>query len=198
MGHDEYDPGTPHDPPPYRRRRQRRDEIDDGWAAADEDDYYDDGVEIEDLAAGYVDHEQREQRRRHTESTERDHIPDPDVDPGSSGWTDDDRWSPSVERVRERGRLGSQAHRRQRYGRDVGYDRADVYGRSPTYYLDRMRRGEYGEYRDKPKRGVSPYESSPGQGWGLTIPFWQIMIIVVLALFALLAAALACISVLML
>lgn len=56
----DYDPGDlPNEDPLERRRRRRRqwaqNEIDDAWAAADEDDIPDDNVEIEDLAAGYVD-----------------------------------------------------------------------------------------------------------------------------------------------
>jgi hypothetical protein len=56
----DYDPGDlPNDDPLERRRRRRRqwveNEVDDAWAAADEDDIPDDRVEIEDLAAGYVD-----------------------------------------------------------------------------------------------------------------------------------------------
>ena len=156
MSNDDYDPGPPYEPPSYRRRRQRKGEHDDAWAAADEDDFYDDGVEIEDLAAGYV-------------------------------WDD---------KQRERGRSNSRSRH------DARYNRGDVYRRSPSHYRDRMKRGEYGEYRadahpDKPKRGPLPYESSPGQNWGTNIPFWQIVILVTLALLAFLAVALACVTLLL-
>lgn len=56
----ESDPGTPYEGVPSTRERQRRyggrrDTEDDAWAAAEEDDLADSGLEIEDLAAGYVD-----------------------------------------------------------------------------------------------------------------------------------------------
>ena len=56
----EYDPGTPYDGVPSPKERRRRygwgsDGQDDAWGAADEDDLAEDDLEIEDLAAGYVD-----------------------------------------------------------------------------------------------------------------------------------------------
>ncbi len=156
MGNNEYDPGTPYDPSPRRRRRRREwNEQDDAWAAADEDDFYDDGVEIEDLAAGYL---------WDDEKLDPDSPPVPD-------WHDGENWSPPVERARERSRS-----RHPRYNRGAQVDRDNVYSRSPTYYRDRMKRGEYGEfhsdnYNDAPpgkaKHGYTPAESLPGSAYPL-------------------------------
>lgn len=65
---------------------------------------------------------------------------------------------------------------------------------SPTYHRDRSRYGEYGEYYEKPKRDrlASPVR----QESGLPIPFWQILILVILGLAAFLVTVLACVSVL--
>ncbi|MBN1565222.1 MAG: hypothetical protein JXA10_15360 [Anaerolineae bacterium] len=170
MTNDDYDPGPLYEPPSYRRRRQSRGEQDDAWAAADEEDFYDDGADIEDYAAGYVDHERTRQQERAD---------------APENWQDGEQWSSSVNRARARGQ----------YPRRANYDRDAVYGRSPTHYRDRMKRGEYGEYHTAHR---APYESASGSKRGLHIPFWQVLLIVSLVLGALLAAALACITILLL
>jgi hypothetical protein len=67
------------------------------------------------------------------------------------------------------------------------------YGR-PTYHRDHARYGEYGEYYEKPKRDLS--SDTGWYGTGLHIPFWQILILVILGLTAFLVTMLACVSVL--
>ena len=178
-----YDPGEPYDPPPYRRRRQRFGAADDGWAAADEDDFYDDDVEIEDLAPGYVDHEH--DRR----------------------WTDDDEsdWTPPPygRRGRERGYPDEPRRSYDRKGhmeRRTRYAGRSPYGDNRTYHRDRASRGEYGTYTDKPKRtsartdSPAAYDAFLGLG-SRGIPFWQILMVVILAIAALFAMGLACASI---
>ncbi len=193
-----YDPGEPYEPPSHRRRRQRYDAADDGWAAADEDDLDDDGVEIEDLAPGYVDHEQDGRR----------------YDDDGSDWT-----PPPYSRRRAR---DYPADRRSRYDREPRggrkpraesrsrYGHRSPYGDNRTYHRDRASRGEYGEYHDERRYGEYPakrkresdrtdYPADYGLLGGMQgIPFWQILLVVSLAVFALFAAALACASILFL
>ena len=174
----DYDPGTPHDPPPHRRRRQSDSEHDDAWAAADEDDLADPGADIEDLAAGY----QWEDRDPHG----RERSPDEPIQyPYDIAG---DRTAPAGRR-RWRAPIPHSARTRQRHDRD------NVYADSPSYHRDRAKRGEFGEFVDSPRRRR---ESAPGpmQSLGLTIPYWQILIVVILAIFAVLAAVLACAAVL--
>ncbi len=206
----DYDPGTPYDPPPRRRRRpdyKRDSEYDDAWAAADEagDEHGDDA--IEGLAAGY--HWEDDPRYGVRARDERTR----------AGWRD--RTSPdprnpdrhpnvraphlpadlgplpsSVRRVRDRRPPAA------RYDYAPLTDRYDPH-RSPTYHRDRARRIEYGEYYD-PQRTVPPeatrrsYPASFAQGGVRGLPYWQILAIVLLSVLALLAAALACASVLLL
>jgi hypothetical protein len=65
---------------------------------------------------------------------------------------------------------------------------------SPTYYRDRAHAGEYGEYTEKAKRGWPAPDDSSRTGW--QIPFWQILILVILGLAAMLATVLACVAIL--
>lgn len=189
-----YDPGEPYEPP-YRRRRQRYGAADDGWAAANEDDLDDDGVEIEDLAPGYVDYEQDGRRY--------------DDDDGSD-WTP----PPYSRRMRARDYPADRRSRHEREPRSGRKPRADArsryerrspYGDNRTYHRDRASRGEYGEYHGeypaKSKRELTrtDYPAEYGLLGNMRgIPFWQILLVVVLAVFALFAAALACASILFL
>jgi hypothetical protein len=63
---------------------------------------------------------------------------------------------------------------------------------NPTYYRDRAHLGEYGEYYEKPKR-IAP---EPPTSSGLNIPYWQILMLVILGLAAFLVTVLACVSIL--
>ncbi len=68
------------------------------------------------------------------------------------------------------------------------------YTRSPSYHRDRARRGEYAEYWGTPAPPKPKRERSAASRQD--IPFWQILILVILVLFAVLAVTLACASVL--
>ncbi len=63
---------------------------------------------------------------------------------------------------------------------------------SSSYYRDRAHIGEYGEYYEKPKR----MESGRAYNTGLNIPYWQILMVVILGLAAFLVTVLACVSIL--
>ena len=53
-----------------------------------------------------------------------------------------------------------------------------MYDRSPTHYRDRMKRGEYGEYREKPKRPPAHAGASyPIYRTASGIPLWQVMMV---------------------
>jgi hypothetical protein len=71
---------------------------------------------------------------------------------------------------------------------------SSAYYDSPTYHRDRTHQGEYAEYVDKPKRDWT--EPMRQQVPGLHVPYWQILILVILGLVAVLAVALACVSIL--
>lgn len=172
-GSDDYNSGLPYDPPP--RRRRRLSEQDDAWAAADQDDLADDGVEIEDLAAGY-------------------------------GWEDRDRYGqeppddesgdlpPSMATpLPRRTSLPHRPMAAQRYDRDYALRRG------ASYHRDQARRGEFGEYygpvtppAPKPVRKARP-DTFTWIPRGL--PYWQVLLLVVLSVVALLACVLACASV---
>ena len=62
---------------------------------------------------------------------------------------------------------------------------------SPSYHRDHAHVGEYGEYYEKPKRTLEPARST-----GLNIPYWQILMLVILGLAAFLVTVLACVSIL--
>lgn len=169
----DYDPGMPYEPPPYRRRKQRYGAEDDAWAAASEDAYYDEDFAPGELAAGYVDHELDERWARAD---------------------DDDGWTPPPYRGRSRRRSWRDQPRAPR----PRYDHRPLYPDSPTYHRDRARRGEYGMHYDKPKRGAPVSTYSPLRERVAGIPFWQILVVVILGIVALLATMLACVSILLL
>lgn len=198
----DYDPGTPYEPPPRRRRRRddykRESEYDDAWAAADDvaDDFEDLGAG--DLAAGYYWQDRR------------DYGPD-DPDPRTAAPLDPTQpprapggYRPSPRtRARDAANLGPLPPEvdRMRHRRANSplyrppHPREDPRNRS--YHRDRARRGEYGEYHEprpaKPKRTPAPGQRYSGALAG--IPFWQILLVVVLSVMAFLAVALACLSV---
>lgn len=174
----DHDPGLPYEPPRRRKRREykRESEYDDAWAAASEAGEDFDDADIEDFAAGY-----------HWEDRDRYGIEGDPVDEPDIPW-----------------------QRSPRAPRDLSRDpRSSLRGanpphRSATYHRDRARRNEYAEYYGPPaspstrtprKRVAEPvWTGTPAR----SIPFWQILIVVVMAVFALLATAFACASVLML
>jgi hypothetical protein len=63
---------------------------------------------------------------------------------------------------------------------------------SPSYHRDRAHIGEYGEYYEKPKQ-IEPRRAS---STGRNIPYWQILMLVILGLVAFLVTVLACVSIL--
>ena len=187
----DYDPGQPYEPP--RRRKRRRDykresEYDDAWAAASEAGEDFDDADIEDFAAGY-----------HWEDRDRYGIEgDPDDEP-------DVQWQRSSRAPRSSSRLPSRdLSRAPRDPSRASSRSADLQRRSHSYHRDRVRQSEYAEYYGPPaappahtprKRVAEPvWTNTPAR----SIPYWQILIIVVMAVFALLATAFACASVLML
>jgi hypothetical protein len=112
-------------------------------------------------------------------------------DPAGAMWADPQRGgtpdtSPEVELP-----PGISPRRRSRRRMDPAYDRPP----DPRYHRDRAHRGEYGEYEERPRRDwpMSAPHRSPG---GLQIPYWQILLLVILGIVALLAGVLACVSVL--
>lgn len=181
----DYDPGTPYEPP--RRRKRRRDykresEYDDAWAAASEagEDFED--ADIEDFAAGY----HWEDRDRYGVGHDDDKYDvDTDADPRNAP------------RSVPRSGLHPGSRPLPRSTRS-----ADLSPRSHSYYRDRVRQSEYAEYHGAPaapparkqrKRVAEPvWNDEPTR----SIPYWQILAVVVMAVFALLATALACASVL--
>lgn len=171
-GSDEYDPGFPYEPPP--RRRRRLSEEDDAWAAADDDDLADDGVAIEDLAAGYG---WQDDDRYGQEPAE---VP-PRTEP-----------PPLVTPLPRRTRTPSRPSAARRYGEDYAYRQ------SRSYHRDRARRGEYGEYHGPvtpppPSRSKRRPARPDSFGWvPPNLPYWQILVLVALSVLALLAVVLAC------
>jgi hypothetical protein len=171
---DDYDPGDRNDPLP-RRRGRRFDEYDDGWAGGDEDADWDD-------PAGSL-----------WESPEQ-----------GTGSDDDDAISPiSPRRRRYRSRrLSSNYYDNpaSRPDRAPQSQYSDAPYDSRTYHRDRAHRGEYAEYYEdeyaKPKRGRSRPFSLGASSAMLPIPYWQILLLVILGMLAFLAAALACVSIL--
>ncbi|MBI5959853.1 MAG: hypothetical protein HY866_14020 [Chloroflexi bacterium] len=168
----DYDPGDLVDPAP-RRKRRHFDEVEDVWAAAEEDDLADPGVEIEDLAAGY-----------HWEDRDRYGLEDP-PDPTQTNLSA----PPPARRPRTpRGELVSGRTARR-------YDRDRLYSDSPSYQRDQDQR------RRTPQRFERPIDlpsARPQRGRSRGIPFWQILILVILGLTALLAVCLALASLTML
>ncbi len=202
----DYDPGMPHEPPPRRRRPdyKRESDYDDAWAAADDvaGDYDDLGAG--DLAAGY--HWQDRRDYGPDDPDPRTAAPlDPTQPPRAPGEyhppprhrahdaADLGPLPPQVDRVRHR-RADSPLYR-------PPLRRGDPDSRS--YHRDRARRGEYGEYHgpapvprpSKPKRAPAPGYRHAARGPLAGIPFWQIMLVVVLSVIAFLAVAFACVSV---
>ncbi|RPI99757.1 MAG: hypothetical protein EHM39_05965 [Chloroflexi bacterium] len=166
---DEYDPGNLDDPRPRRRGRRFEDEYDDAWAGGEEDADWDD-------PAGSLWENPRQAARDEA---------DEDVSP----------ITPRRRRYRSR-RLSSNyydnpATRPDRARRDRYDSEAN---NSPTYYRDRAHRGEYGEFYEKPKRDLREPSGLPGPL--ANIPFWQILMLVILGLMAFLAVMLACVSLL--
>lgn len=200
----DYDPGEPYDPPPRRRRRRpsykREGEYDDAWAAADDAEGEFGHVEIEGLAAGYhweddpqygvYAPDERHQgdwrdRTPHDRTPEQHPNVRPHRPPANLGPLPN-----SVDRVRDR---------RPRQPQHL-HATGDPH-RSRTYHRDRARRIEYAEYYSPhttppPDVRRTVQHTSPGQPGIRGIPYWQILIVVVLSVFALLATALACASVL--
>lgn len=181
----DYDPGGPWDDYDRdrgradRRRRSRGhwDHPDDAWAAAHEDAAPpDDGLEAEDFAAGYVGGDDPARR---------------DVD--------DDAWNPFPDTERMR-RLREQAE--QRPTRELRirnrYDRSQIYARSPSY-----RRSQQGlPERAGPMSAddfFRPPDTRPQSALNLSvdvpivdgIPYWGVLILVILGIVAVLGVALA-------
>ncbi|MBN1679460.1 MAG: hypothetical protein JW966_04160 [Anaerolineae bacterium] len=191
----EYDPGDWYDNNQARRRRRRRheSEYDDAWAAAFEDDIPDDHVEVEDLAAGYT----WDEPRRYD-----------DGDPDSFLDADGDMVEPTMD-VSDLGPLPSSYQRlaNRRHGArsrlpQGRYDRSAAYPNSPSFHekrkprlertIDRMAGGDpYMPALGKPKNNAAQMP-----GMFAHIPFWGIVLLVVLAFAACGATAFACISVL--
>lgn len=180
----EHDPGDLYDPEPPRRRPaeyRRESETDDAWAAADENDLDDPGVEIEDLAAGYQweDQDRYGVRPPHHPASG-DYRPDPLApdDPAS----DLGPLPESVRRVRQR---TSPAPRSARAASQTPYPD------SPTYSRDTggpERREIFYTTPGVPRPALPRPAYGPPSG----IPFWQILLLVILGMAALLAVAVAC------
>jgi hypothetical protein len=166
-----YDPGEPYDGPPPRRRRpyRRESEFDDAWAAADEDDVYDDHVEIEDLAAGYL----WEERDRY--GVEQD-------EPASRRQPDLGPLPPSAQRFYER------RHVSRRNLPHQTVDRDQLYANSPSYRKSQ---------RNTIDRALARLDTDDSRLPGVLshIPFWGILLLVLLGFVALLVAILAFVSV---
>jgi hypothetical protein len=209
-----YDPGEPYEPPPRRRRRRpdykRGGEYDDAWAAADEvgDDYGD--VDAGGLAAGYAWGDDRQygvyERGERFEGEWRDTYHDRPVPLRGQ------EQHPNVRPHQPPARLGplpdSVNRVRDRRPHEPRHMHVSDERRSRSYHRDRARRGEYAEYYDPnttppPGARQSMYATSHtqpdrrgGPSTGRGIPYWQILMVVILSVFALLATALACASVL--
>ncbi len=167
---DENDPGDINDPQPRRRGRRFEDEYDDAWAAGDED------ADFDDPAGSLWENPQPDAREEEA----------------------DDKFSPITPRRRRfrSRRLSSNYYENPATQPDRSLrDRSDTEAyNSPTYYRDRAHRGEYGEYYEKPKREIREPSGLPGPL--ANIPYWQILILVILGLMAFLAVMLACVSLL--
>ena len=167
-----YDPGEPNDGPPPRRRRpyRRESEVDDAWAAADEDDVYDHDVEIEDLAAGYL----WEDRDRYgVEQEDETTSPrQPDLGP----------LPPSAQRFYER------RHVSRRKLPHQAVDRAQLYANSPSYHKSQ---------RNTFDRALARLDIDESRMPGVLshLPFWGILLLVLLGFVSLLVAILAFVSV---
>jgi hypothetical protein len=169
---DDYDPGDLYDE--YKRRRRRFEQgsdADDAWAAADEDDIPDESVDIEDLAAGYVDESERPDMAHNTR---------PPVRYTDSGLGP---LPPSAQRATQR-RSTPRESRIQKW-----YDRSQIYTDSPSYHqsqqnpIDRVLSPLNGDAH-VPGQGRDPYRQPGVLGH---IPLWGIVILVILGLMALFA-----------
>lgn len=171
----EYDPGDfYHGPPPRssreRRRRLRENQYDDAWAAAESEAYGED-IAPGDLAAGYVDEDYY--RRRHGRD---DH--DEPTYTGSGAGLGPTPTSPR--RPRPHQVLTRQERIRRRY------DPRTLYPDSPSYQ------------RHQGASFASTGSGSPAGGPLAQLPFWGILMLVILGVAALGAVVLACASVLLL
>jgi len=180
---DDHESRRPFDGYDFSRRRRRRrteDDIDDAWAAADEDDIPDEGVEIEELAVGYVeDPEQLEMRRD-----------DDDLETGDLG-----PLPPNAERLTRRRTEPRPERIRERYDRTQAYSNSPSFRRSKQNLFDRafslFSGGSLGDVDAGPEARDTDYVPGPLSN----IPFWGILILVVLAVVAVLVVVLACVSI---
>jgi hypothetical protein len=182
---DDYDPGSPFDDFDSRRARRRQrnqmmrdNEIDDAWAAADSDDVPDDAVELEDLAAGYVDDEAMNRR------PEDDDLPiTPDLGPLPE----------SARMVAQRRRTSAPVQLDQHTARDAAYAKSPSYHQSSQNVVDRVLGRMLGDTPYARTEGGYSRELYRNPGGVLShLPFWGIVILVILAVMALMAVILAC------
>jgi hypothetical protein len=188
---DGYDPGDLNDD--SRRRRKRRgqlpeNELDDQWAAAnDEADHH---AGLEDLASEYVYEPMSLDGTAEPVEHDNDSIVEDEVDLGPL--------PPSARRLSQRP-IGPRQERVKKR-----FDRSRAYADSPSYHRDAQNPLERllslfggesllsGPESDSPKlkRGMEDLPVSSSH-----IPFWGILVVVILALAAVMVTVLACVSV---
>jgi hypothetical protein len=176
----DYDPGAPYDDSRPRKRGgyRREDEEDDAWAAAEDDDIPDDNVAIDDLAGYYV---------PDSNKLDQDDFPMAAADP-----TDDDGLGPlppSAKRLKQRSTIPRETRIRERYSRSQAYSDSPSFRRSQRNPINWMRSQWSGGDLAEPFRARRDPNYQPGL---LShIPFWGILILVMLGLVALLVMVLA-------
>lgn len=181
---DDFDPSSLFDDTDSRRARRRQrnqmwrdNEIDNAWAAADSDDVPDDAVELEDLAAGYVDEDVTKER-----TANEDDLPLlPDLGPLPE----------SARMVNQRRRTAGPVKLDEQTTRDAAY------ARSPTYHKKKRSQNAVDRFLgqmigDSEQTNISrELVRNPG-GVLSRLPFWGILILVILAITSMMAVILAC------
>lgn len=185
---DTHDPGEPYDGPPPRRRRdyRRESEYDDAWAAADEAGDFDEDIDPGAMVAGAT----WEDREPYALGSDDEPLDD------ASGLGP---LPPGTERLYQRGRRSREDRLRRRM------DPSQTYDRSPSYQRYQTNPGVRASWppegmAETPKRKRDRLERDEDDGWHAPgffgrLPFWGVLLIVGLSVMALLAVAMACLSI---
>lgn len=173
----EHDPGDLYEPPPRRRDYAQEDEYDEAWGAGDQGNIGHPGIDSEDQSAGHP-------------KTDRERYGVGSRAPGPDDASDPGPLPPPPPRHRRPNSLPADPRTNPYYDPDQLYADSPSYRRkrgidSPDSVLPPVKK------KGIPKRKNSPYGS-------FHMPYWQILILVILGVMALFAVTLAIVSVLVL